>query len=70
MGNTATEDPTIAKNESGHPIKHAMTNGIPSSQCMICHLHPGGNMVLGYFGMTWWDNETDGEHFVMVGAGD
>lgn len=62
MGHTATEDPTIAKNESGHPIKHAMTNGIPSSQCMICHIHPGGNMVLGYFGMMWWDNETDGEH--------
>lgn len=62
MGQSTTEDATIPKNESGHPIKHAMTNGIPSSQCMICHIHPGGNMVLGYFGMTWWDNETDGEH--------
>lgn len=62
MGMTETEDPTIAKNEPGHPIKHAMTNGIPSSQCMVCHIHPGTNMVLGYFGYTWWDNETDGEH--------
>jgi len=62
MGTSETEDPTIPKNESGHPIKHSMTNGIPSSQCMICHIHPGGNMVLSYFGMTWWDNETDGEH--------
>ncbi|MEW6730624.1 MAG: hypothetical protein AB1489_04735 [Acidobacteriota bacterium] len=62
MGETQTADSTIPKNESGHPIKHEMTNGIPSSQCMICHIHPGGNMVLGYFGFTWWDNETDGEH--------
>jgi len=60
-GLTQTVDPTIPKTESGHPIKHQMTNGIPSSQCMICHIHPGGNMVLGYFGMTWWDNEMDGE---------
>jgi hypothetical protein len=62
MGTTETADPTIPKGESGHPIKHEMTNGIPSSQCMICHIHPGGNMLLGYFGMIWWDNETDGEH--------
>lgn len=62
MGTTESGDPTIPKNESGHPIKHEMTNGIPSSQCMICHIHPGGNMVLSYFGMIWWDNETDGEH--------
>lgn len=61
MGETQTEDPTITKNESGHPIKHAMTNGIPSSQCMICHIHPGGNMVLSYYGMIWWDNETDAD---------
>src|SRR5207245_2859583 len=45
-GLTQTVDPTIPKTESGHPIKHQMTNGIPSSQCMICHIHPGGNMVL------------------------
>ncbi|MGE0102115.1 MAG: hypothetical protein AB7H86_07070 [Blastocatellales bacterium] len=59
-GRTATADPTIPKGESGHPIRHQMTNGIPSSQCMVCHIHPGGNMLLSYYGMTWWDNETDG----------
>ncbi len=59
-GLTQTADPTIPKNEPGHPIAHRMTNGIPSSQCMVCHLHPGGNMVTSYYGMTWWDNETDG----------
>ncbi len=62
MGQTTSEDATIPKNESGHPIKHAMTNAIPTSQCMICHIHPGTNMLLGYQGLIWWDNETDGEH--------
>src|SRR5262245_36078 len=60
-GLTVTLDPTIPKGEPGHPIKHQMTNGIPSSQCMVCHIHPGGNMVTSYYGMIWWDNETDGQ---------
>ncbi len=54
-------DPTIPKNQSGHPIKHQFTRGMPSSQCMVCHMHPGTNMVTTYFGYTWWDNEVDGE---------
>ncbi len=61
VGQTATVDPTIAKNESGHPIKHEFTRSIPSSQCIVCHIHPGTNMVATYFGYTWWDNEIDGE---------
>jgi hypothetical protein len=60
-GFSASSDPTIAKNESGHPIKHVFTRSIPSSQCMICHIHPGTNMVTTYFGLTWWDNEIDGD---------
>ena len=61
LGESASADPTIAKNESGHPIKHSFTRAIPSSQCMICHVHPGTNMETTYFGYTWWDNEADGE---------
>jgi hypothetical protein len=61
LGLSSTGDPTIPKGERGHPIKHQMTNGIPSSQCMTCHIHPGGNMLLSYYGMIWWDNETDGD---------
>jgi hypothetical protein len=60
-GFSASSDPTINKNEPGHPIKHTFTRSIPSSQCMICHIHPGTNMVTTYFGLTWWDNEIDGE---------
>jgi hypothetical protein len=60
-GFSASADPTIQKNESGHPIKHGFTRAIPSSQCMICHVHPGTNMVTTYYGLTWWDNEIDSE---------
>ena len=60
-GLSASADPTISKTEPGHPIKHAFTRAIPSSQCMICHVHPGTNMVTTYFGLTWWDNEIDSD---------
>jgi hypothetical protein len=60
-GTTKTADPTIPKNESGHPLRHAFTRSIPSSQCMTCHMHPGTNMVATYLGYTWWDNEVDGQ---------
>jgi hypothetical protein len=61
LGYSASVDPTIRKDEPGHPIKHAFTRAIPSSQCMVCHLHPGTNMVTTYYGVTWWDNELDGD---------
>ncbi|MGC2529302.1 MAG: hypothetical protein WA639_16250, partial [Candidatus Acidiferrum sp.] len=60
-GFSASSDPTIPKNEPGHPIKHVFTRAIPSSQCMVCHIHPGTNMLATYFGLTWWDNESDGD---------
>jgi hypothetical protein len=62
QGHAATLDPTIPKNQPGHPIRHQFTRSIPSSQCMVCHIHPGTNMVTTYFGYTWWDNEMDGQH--------
>jgi hypothetical protein len=60
LGMSAESDPTIPKNQSGHPIKHEFTRSIPTSQCIACHIHPGTNMVASYLGFTWWDNETDG----------
>ncbi|HEX4643194.1 MAG TPA: hypothetical protein VH161_06990, partial [Candidatus Acidoferrales bacterium] len=59
-GFSASSDPTIPHEEPGHPIRHEFTRSIPSSQCMVCHVHPGTNMVTTYFGYTWWDNESDG----------
>jgi len=61
QGRSAQTDPTISKDESGHPIRHEFTRSIPTSQCISCHIHPGTNMVASYMGFTWWDNETDGD---------
>ena len=61
LGRSQTADTNIPKDESGHPIKHQFTSQIPTSQCMVCHMHPGTNMVATYLGLTWWDNESDGE---------
>src|ERR1041385_5516707 len=61
LGQSKTADANISKNDSGHPIKHQFTSQIPTSQCMVCHMHPGTNMVATYLGMTWWDNESDGD---------
>ena len=54
-------DPTIPRGESGHPIRHefAPGNGIPTSQCIVCHIHPGTNVMNSYIGYMWWDEETD-----------
>jgi len=60
LGQSQTADTSIARNESGHPIRHQFTSQIPTSQCMVCHMHPGTNMVASYLGLTWWDNESDG----------
>jgi hypothetical protein len=60
-GHTVTADPTIPKNQPGHPIRHEFTRAIPSSQCMVCHMHPGTNMETTFYGYTWWDNEIDAE---------
>jgi LPXTG-motif cell wall-anchored protein len=73
LGHSFTSDPTInpqpairnpqsAICPSGHPIKHVLTRSIPSSQCIVCHVHPGTTVTNSYYGFTWWDNESDGEH--------
>jgi hypothetical protein len=61
LGKSISADPTINKDQSGHPLTHQFTKMIPSSQCMVCHVHPGTNMVTTYYGFTWWDNEADGD---------
>jgi hypothetical protein len=60
-GFSRSADPTIPKNESGHPIDHRFTMAIPTSQCIVCHVHPGTNVLNSYTGYMWWDEETDGE---------
>lgn len=58
-GTTRTADPTIARQESGHPLKHEFTRSIPSSQCIICHMHQPNMFVNSYLGYTMWDYESD-----------
>jgi hypothetical protein len=60
-GLSRSDDPTIPKDEPGHPIEHKFTTSIPTSQCIVCHIHPGTNVLNSYTGFMWWDEETDGE---------
>ena len=59
MGRSQTADPTIPKDESGHPLKHTFTRAIPSSQCMVCHMHQPNVFLNSYYGYTMWDYEAD-----------
>ncbi|MCI0460249.1 MAG: hypothetical protein L0Z62_25130 [Gemmataceae bacterium] len=61
LGTSFNPDPTIPKDERGHPITHRFTTAIPTSQCIVCHVHPGTNVMNSYLGYMWWDQETDGE---------
>ncbi len=61
QGLSFSGDKAISKRERGHPIQHQFTRSIPSSQCMICHMHQGNMFVNPYLGYTWWDQESDGE---------
>lgn len=58
-GRSASADPAIPKDRSGHPIRHAFTRAIPSSQCMVCHMHQPNVFVNSFYGYTMWDYEAD-----------
>ncbi len=47
------------RRESGHPIRHAFTRAIPSSQCMNCHMHQPNIFLNSFYGYTMWDYESD-----------
>jgi hypothetical protein len=58
---TVNQDPGRKAREAGHPIAHTFVARMPTQTCVVCHVHPGTNVVNSYLGFTWWDNETDGE---------
>ncbi len=58
-GTSITADPTIAKDEPGHPLRHEFTRAIPSAQCMNCHMHQPNVFVNSFYGFTMWDYESD-----------
>jgi hypothetical protein len=59
MGTSQQSDPTIPHGESGHPLKHEFTRRIPTSQCMICHMHQPNMFINTMLGYTMWDYESD-----------
>jgi len=61
MGMSQQSDPTIPKDEPGHPLKHAFTRSIPTSQCMICHMHQPNMFMNTFLGYTMWDYESDAD---------
>ncbi len=46
---------------SGHPIEHKFVRAMPTSTCIVCHVHPGTNVLNSYLGFMWWDNESDAQ---------
>ncbi len=47
--------------ERGHPIRHVFTRAIPTSQCMVCHMHQPNIFLNTYLGYTMWDYESDAD---------
>lgn len=53
----STREP--GQKEKGHPIEHAFTRAIPTSQCMTCHMHQPNIFLNSFLGYTMWDYESD-----------
>jgi hypothetical protein len=58
-GESISQDPTIPDGASGHPLEHKFTRAIPTSQCMVCHMHQPNMFVNSFLGYTMWDYESD-----------
>ena len=58
-GKSQSVDPLISRSESGHPLRHAFTRSVPTSQCMVCHMHQPNMFMNSMLGYTMWDYESD-----------
>ena len=58
-GESISADPMIPGGRSGHPLEHKFSRAIPTSQCMVCHMHQPNMFVNSYLGYTMWDYESD-----------
>ncbi len=58
-GESRSADPVIPKDDPGHPLQHSFTRAIPTSQCMVCHMHQPNMFLNSYLGYTMWDYESD-----------
>lgn len=50
---------SLDEREKGHPLVHAFTRGIPTAQCMNCHMHQPNIFLNSFLGYTMWDYESD-----------
>jgi hypothetical protein len=48
-------------NPAAHPVEHKFVRAMPTSTCIVCHVHPGTNVLNSYLGFMWWDNESDAQ---------
>jgi len=62
-GLSFSRDPTLPKDEPGHPVRHAFSTAVPTSQCIVCHVHPGAAATNSFVGTIRWDNESEAESF-------
>jgi hypothetical protein len=60
-GQSRSRDPTIPRDRPGHPLQHAFTRAIPTSQCMVCHMHQPNMFMNTFLGYTMWDYEADAQ---------
>jgi hypothetical protein len=51
-GLSRSGDPTIPKDEPGHPAVHMITTAIPTLQCLWCHNDGGSRIGLSYIGLS------------------
>lgn len=54
-GLSQSGDPTIPKDERGHPVYHRITTEIPTSQCLWCHNDGGARIGFSYVGLAVTD---------------
>ncbi|MCB9876743.1 MAG: hypothetical protein H6835_03985 [Planctomycetes bacterium] len=54
-------DAAIPPDRAGHPVAHRFTRSIPSSTCMVCHMHQPNSFLNTYYGYQMWTYETDGK---------
>ena len=59
FGASQQADPTIPRGVKGHPLKHEFTRAVPTSQCMICHMHQPNMFLNTMLGYIMWDYESD-----------
>jgi hypothetical protein len=52
-------DPTIPRASRASLWPTCFTRAIPTSQCMVCHMHQPNMFVNTYLGYTMWDYESD-----------